>query len=90
MSYYFGIEDKVAIEVHSGLGAVADVLGPRVLPPDVSPQNLHLLLVSVIGGEPRVHWRGGNMRGALYCIIFMNMFAKSFKRNAFNNSEKGK
>ena len=78
MSYYFGIEDKVAIEVHSGLGAVADVLGPRVLPPDVSPQNLHLLLVSVIGGEPRVHWRGGNMRGAFYeCVC------KKFQKKCF-------
>lgn len=48
----------MAIEVHSGLGAVADVLGSGVLPPDVSPQYLHLLLVSVIGGEPRVHSSG--------------------------------
>ena len=68
MSFYFRIKDKVAIEVHSGLGAVADVLGPGVLPPDVSPQYFHLLLVSVIGGEPRVHWSGGNMRGAFLFI----------------------
>ena len=44
----------MTIEVYGGLGAVARVLRP--LPPDVAPQDLHLLPVPVVGGEPRVHW----------------------------------
>ena len=73
----------MTIEVYRGLGTVAEVLGPRVLPPDVPPQDLHLLPVPIIGGQPRVNWTE-EISETPYIMIES---AKSLTRNAQKSSQ---